>query len=539
MEAIIEKTGLSPLTLVVAGTLFVTFLLIQITPKPESKGGKKGVQYPNGPSPFPLFGNIFSFAALKQRPDRELLNIARKYGQICMLWFGSNPVIIISSPKLAKELMDKRGSIYSSRPEQNPFRATVMPWRLVTTPAGETFRLLRKIYHNLLGPKSAVTFRKYQNFESKVFLTTLLDSPSGFLMDVERFAMSVIFSAVYGVRLDELDHPAMKEFYSLWEVMLKYFQPGSLLLDFFPALQHLPKFMQPKLKLASNLRTQEIKLHRAFLETLKKQVREGCAPQCFGSLLVQIQEDENIDDEKACDILAMLIGAGADTTSSYLQSFFKVMALHPKVMQKAHEELDRVVGPKRLPVWEDEMNLPYVRALIKEVHRWAPIGSLGIPHATSKSDVVDGRTIPNGTIVFPNLTALSRDSDRYQDPDTFEPERFLGDDLDASSSAVHPDYMKRDHFHYGFGRRLCQGIFVAEASLYIVVSRVLWGFDITPMKGAKPLDMDAKMAGLVTKPKPYKVSITSRGPQFEKVIRQSRLDAKTDILNFDDVVFAQ
>lgn len=39
-------------------------------------------------------------------------------------------------------------------------------------------------------------------------------------MDVERFAMSVIFSACYGVRLAELDHPAMKEFYSVWEVML-------------------------------------------------------------------------------------------------------------------------------------------------------------------------------------------------------------------------------------------------------------------------------------------------------------------------------
>lgn len=51
----------------------------------------------------------------------------------------------------------------------------------------------------------------------------------------------------------------------------------------------------------------------------------------------QIQEKEGISDERACDILAMLIGAGADTTSSYLQSFFKVMALHPDVVRKAHE----------------------------------------------------------------------------------------------------------------------------------------------------------------------------------------------------------
>lgn len=95
--------------------------------------------------------------------------------------------------------------------------------------------------------------------------------------------------------------------------------------------------MQPWLKLAARLRVRELKLHRAVLATLKKQVAEGSAPQCFGSLLVQIQEEEDIDDDRACDILAMLIGAGADTTSSYLQSFFKVMALHPEVVRKAHE----------------------------------------------------------------------------------------------------------------------------------------------------------------------------------------------------------
>jgi cytochrome P450 len=139
------------------------------------------------------------------------------------------------------------------------------------------------------------------------------------------------------------------------------------------------------------------------------------------------------------------------------------------------------------------MSLPYVRAVIKEVHRWAPIGSLGVPHATISDDKYHGRLIPKGTVVFPNLTALSRSQERYKNPDVFDPDRFLGDDADASSSAVDGDYRKRDHFHYGFGRRLCQGIFVAEASLFIVVSRVLWGFYITPDPTAPPLEMNEKM----------------------------------------------
>lgn len=157
-------------------------------------------------------------------------------------------------------------------------------------------------------------------------------------------------------------------------------------------------------------------------------------------------------------------------------------------------ELDRVVGRSRLPNWDDDPRLPYIRSLIKEVHRWAPIGSLGVPHATSAEDAYQGRRVPQGTIVFPNLPALSRDAAVYgADAESFRPERFLQDDLHANASAAHPDFRRRDHFHYGFGRRLCQGIFVAEASLWIVIARVLWAFEIGEVPGEPKLDLGDKI----------------------------------------------
>jgi hypothetical protein len=36
-------------------------------------------------------------------------------------------------------------------------------------------------------------------------------------------------------------------------------------------------------------------------------------------------------------------------------------------MKKIQEEIDRVVGSSRPPVWEDEMKLPYLRATIKGI----------------------------------------------------------------------------------------------------------------------------------------------------------------------------
>ncbi|KAG6014395.1 hypothetical protein E4U54_005391 [Claviceps lovelessii] len=498
-------------------------------------------RYPPGPTPWPLVGNLFFFGKLLKNPDRELVALAHRYGGTCMLWFGSKPVLIINKAEDAEELLDKKGSMYSDRPAQNPFREQTWPWRLVITGLGEQFRLLRRVYHNLLSPQHSASFQKYQDYESKMMLRDLLTVPEGFLSHTERFAMSVIFSAVYGVRLAQLDHPTMVEFYHVWEDMLKYFQPGTLLLDYFPMLQKLPICLQPWLRLATRLRERESSLHNAFLRSLKMQVEAGEEPRCFGSDLVKIQEDQGIDDNKAIHILAMLIGAGADTTSSVLQSFFKVMALNPDAVCAAQEELDRIVGPSRLPSWKDEPNLPYMRALIKEVHRWAPIGSLGVPHATSSCDTHQHRRIPKGTIVFPNLTYLNRDPERYHDPDLFMPERFLGDDVDAnanvsaSASAYQADFRRRNHFHYGFGRRLCQGIIVAESSLFIVIARVLWAFDICPRRGEPPLDLNDKIAGLVTKPKPYRVRIEARSAAARNVIEQAAEAACTDILDFDSV----
>ncbi|KAK6832907.1 cytochrome P450 oxidoreductase [Apiospora arundinis] len=450
--------------------------------------------FPQGPTPWPVIGNLGSFSRLFKDPENELVMLAKKYGGICMLWFGSSPVIIINKAEDAKLLLDQKGSLYSDRPSQNSFRERAWPRRLVTTGVGVQFRFLRRVYHNLLGPQQSAGFRKYQDYESKVMINDLIHAPNQFLAHTERFAISVIFSAVYGVRLARLGHPTMNQFYDLWEDMLNC----TLLLDYFPILQRLPKRFQPWLRLASRLRKRESALHQALLRTLKQQVKANKEPVCFGTELIKIQDDEAIDDEKAIDILAMLIGAGADTTSSVLQSFFKVMAMNLDAQHAAQKEIDHVVGTSRLPSWDDEPNLPYLRSLIKEVHRWAPIGSLGIPHATSDDDTHLDCRVPKGTIVFPNLTALSRDPAVYANPDTFRPERFLQDDLHANASASHPDFRKRDHFHYGFGRRLCQGIFVAEASLYIAIARVLWAFDITEEPGAPPLDLGDKIEGCIS-----------------------------------------
>lgn len=81
---------------------------------------RKPPPYPKGPRTLPLLGSILSFFTLRKDPDRTLIRLARDYGALCMLWFGSKPVVIISSPKAAKDLMDKVSGKRLLYPNQEP-----------------------------------------------------------------------------------------------------------------------------------------------------------------------------------------------------------------------------------------------------------------------------------------------------------------------------------------------------------------------------------------------------------------------------------
>ena len=82
------------------------------------------------------------------------------------------------------------------------------------------------------------------------------------------------------------------------------------------------------------------------------------------------------------------------------------------------------------------------------------------------------------------MLVLNYSESRYgADASEFKPERFLKDELAARASAMQGDVMQRDHWGYGFGRRLCPGIDVAEPQLFIFASRVLWAFDLKATPG--------------------------------------------------------
>jgi len=76
----------------------------------------KGRKLPLGPTPLPLIGNILELP--KAKLWVKLFDWSKQYGGFYSVWIGRTPMLVISDPAIASELLDKRSANYSSRPRR-------------------------------------------------------------------------------------------------------------------------------------------------------------------------------------------------------------------------------------------------------------------------------------------------------------------------------------------------------------------------------------------------------------------------------------
>ena len=114
------------------------------------------------------------------------------------------------------------------------------------------------------------------------------------------------------------------------------------------------------------------------------------------------------------------------------------------------------------------------------------------------------------------------DPTRSPNPRQFNPDRFAEDKTTLYQSAM-GDPAKRDNFVFGAGRRLCQGIHIAERSLFLGISRLVWGFNFSPSHDAQgqPISYDVEdlVGGLTVEPQHYTCQIKPRSESKIEIMR--------------------
>jgi cytochrome P450 len=345
---------------------------------------------------------------------------------------------------------------------------------LVSMFYGDRWRVHRKITHMGVGLQQVRKYRDFQNDESKIIAYELLRTPHEYVAHLERYATSVVSIIGFGRRISSIDDPIITEVIAVMHkaadlnVPMKTF---PMLFETFPYLAGLPRSWFPSLfqGLGQRRRGQHF-FHALAEEAHERDPDSGC----YANQLFEEAPKYNLRDEEISSLAGNLFGAGSDTSSSTLITFVLACCAFPEVLEKAWEELDRVVGPHRSPSWEDEGDLVYVKAFVKEVFRWRSVAVIGgQPHAPISDDTWNGYHIPKGTWTQGNVWGIHHNERDFPDSHRFMPERYLKD-----SSYARPFANERGYMTFGWGRRVCSGQGLAEQGTFITIARLLWAFNI-------------------------------------------------------------
>ncbi|KAL3476681.1 cytochrome P450 [Aspergillus californicus] len=498
--------------------------------------GRRPKNYPPGPPTLPILGNIH------QMPTRDahlqFEKWAREYGPIYSLMLGTQCMIILSSDEAVKDLLDKRSGIYSDRQEMYIGQVLCSGGlRMLMMGYGPTWRMFRKMVHGLLNVVTSKNYVPYQMLENKQMLHDLLTEPANFLKHIRRYSNALTTTMVFGWRTPTYEDEKMKQLFDGFSQFADINQTGpAAFIDFFPFLRNLPDFLLPTQKKARELHKHEKALYKGHWLKAKEDIRTNNITPCFSVGMNEVQNKDGFSDDQACYISGTLLEAGSDTTSNTLYGFVQAMLLFPEVQKKAQDELDRVVGLERLPVLDDLVDLQYIRGCMKETLRWMPTTILGaVPHAVTQDDVYMGYFIPKGAGVLNNVWSIHMDPKRHPNPREFNPERYKDDRQSLGDSAANPDGAKRDNFTFGAGRRICPGIHVAERSLFLGMSRILWAFNIEPAidEKGKPIIPDANRLtqGFVCMPEEFPAKITPRSKDRAEIVVREWKEAESECLD--------
>lgn len=162
--------------------------------------------------------------------------------------------------------------------------------------------------------------------------------------------------------------------------------------------------------------------------------------------------------------------AGRETTSNTITWACAYVAANPRIQEKLHEELSKVIGSDRIITIEDKNNLPYINAIIQETLRIANLLLQNILHKTTKEVSINGFKIPKGTEIVDQISCVLYDENIFPEPKQFKPERFI----DSEGKFIqHPAVIP-----FSVGKRSCLGEGLARMELFLVLANLFNQFKV-------------------------------------------------------------
>ncbi len=202
------------------------------------------------------------------------------------------------------------------------------------------------------------------------------------------------------------------------------------------------------------------------------------ADDLLNLLLSAEDEHGKLGLRRVRDEVTTFMLAGHETTANALAWTWYLLSQNHAARERMLEEIDTVLGGRR-PTVEDIPRLPWTTACFQEGMRIYP-PAWSIPRTAIADDEIDGHRIPRGATVIIPIYSIHHDERFWPEPETFDPERFLGQNAKGRHRSA--------YLPFGGGRRVCIGSSFAlmEATLIMAMMSQRFVYDTVPDHPVEP-----------------------------------------------------
>ncbi|WP_413199922.1 cytochrome P450 [Nostoc piscinale] len=417
---------------------------------------------------------------------------SQQLGPMYVVWNGSNPVVILSKPKVIEDTIIngmKDGSLIRSTRSRQAWNDITSPIMIGET--GAEWQWRRKAWNPEFSSSNLSKYVEIISQACEQVITTIKEAAPPKEIQVDplfvELTMRVISCLVLGIPVDRnstsqeglpLDVAKVYDAMSVVgyrfvrqatgeKIWMKYL-PTQNSRDYWNARRYLEEFLTPRVDLALQMR----EANQTDLLNVSPLFRE--------SMLVKIaaKEPKYNHETLIAESVEFLI-AGTDTTAHTLSFAVAELSLNPQVFQQARDIVDQVwqkFGGINLETFKE---LTYIRAILKETLRLYTIASGSTSLEAHRDTVIEGQVIPRGTKISWSILAAGRDPEFYPHPEEFLPERWLDTSKETSSLPM---------INFGSGLHRCLGEHLSMLEGTMMLALLLRYFDWELVNGRSSVE---------------------------------------------------
>lgn len=417
---------------------------------------------PPGP-PWPAPKQLYDWI---RHPVETMLDARQRYGDSFTLRFPGRERIVVTSEAAAIEAIFKSDPDELRAGEANAILEPILGPNSLLILDGPRHRRQRRL---LTPPLHGERMHRYGEVMADVTNAVLDEAPVGYAFpihtDTQRITLEVILRTVFGVE-EGAERTRLRD----------------LLTELIDGLAN-PLYLMPwaqvnlgPLTAYGRLEKRMNEVDSRIYDAISDRQHHGVeGRQDVLSMLVSARDEDGVamTPQELRDEMMTLLVAGHETTATSLSWVCHRLIAHPDVAERAHEEVDRVVGkgpldPNRIG------ELRYVEAVIRETLRLNPIISL-VGRRLQQRTQLGSLDLPRGVVAAPCIYLTHRRPDLWPEPERFKPERFLG---------AHPSPFQ--YLPFGGGNRRCIGASFAIYEMKVVLATMLSRFRLHPAPGYRP-----------------------------------------------------